>query len=604
MVGERVGMKQQNSALHKKRFGQYFSGKQVADMLFSLLPKEQDWTTVVDPMAGIGDMLVSVRDHTGNHPQLLGIEIDSGVARECASRLPEAKVHCSDAFKSIDLVTAEGFDLVITNPPYVRYQLQSEDDDVMPSAQEIRANLIQQIEKLPYLSEAEKRLLLNLSKNYSGLADMAVPAWLLCAALVRKDGYLAVVVPETWLSRDYAAPIQYLLQKCFTIETIARDTNASWFTDALVKTCLVVAKRTEIQPLSESGKSITRVIETDREYTQRTATLFPHLIGVKGANRWCAPEDKTLLFRSVEIPYELSEVIGSISSIEYTSLFKMGIECGQGLRTGANDFFYVGLVRDEGESIIVCSKTWDQGGKEYRFSKKDIIPALQNRGEIEGLVVSAGRLLTGVVYPQGAIYGELSDYIASAENYRDARGRRFKDFSAVAPNEKKTGDRIVREWFRLPQMMDRHLPNLCITRVSAKIPECLYVEQTIETPIAIDANMVTLWGEDVRMVIATLAMLNSTWSKLSLELICTVMGGGALKVEASHIRKLLLPKCSEEQFEALEKAGETLITEGHMTNAIQDKIDDIMTCAFRDQAVIQRMRDLLNRKYKERSTRL
>ena len=49
----------QSDALHKKRFGQYFSGKQVADMLFSLLPKNQEWKTVVDPMVGIGDMLVS-----------------------------------------------------------------------------------------------------------------------------------------------------------------------------------------------------------------------------------------------------------------------------------------------------------------------------------------------------------------------------------------------------------------------------------------------------------------------------------------------------------------------------------------------------------------
>lgn len=51
--------------------------------------------------------------------------------------------------------------------------------------------------------------------------------------------YLAMVVPETWLSRDYAAPIQYLLLKCFRVETVAIDTNASWFPEAPVKTCLI-----------------------------------------------------------------------------------------------------------------------------------------------------------------------------------------------------------------------------------------------------------------------------------------------------------------------------------------------------------------------------
>lgn len=596
-------MKQQEDALRKKRFGQFFSGKIVADMLFSLLPKEQTWATVVDPMAGIGDMLISVRDSTENRPKLLGIEIDSGVAAECANRLPGVTILCGDAFKSTKLVTPEGFDLVITNPPYVRYQLQGGGDDVMPSAQEIRENLIQQIDKLHYLSEAEKHLLLSLAKNYSGLADMAVPAWLLCAALVRLDGYLAMVVPETWLNRDYAAPIQYLLQKCFIIETIARDTNANWFTDALVKTCLVVARRTEIRPLSESENTITRVIETNRDHTQPTATLFPHLAGVKGAHKWCAPEDKTFFSRSLGIPHELSEAIGSTDSIEYASLSEIGIESGQGLRTGANEFFYVGLEADEGEMVVVRSKAWDQGGKEYRFNWSNIIPTLQNRREIEGLVVSSGRLLTGVVYPQSEVCGDLRDYISSAENYRDAKGRRFKEYSAVVPNEKRVGDRVIRDWFRLPKMMNRHLPNLCLTRVSARIPECLYVEQTIETPITIDANMVTLWGNDTRKIKATLAMLNSTWSKLSLELICTVMGGGALKVEASHIKKLLLPKFSKEQFEMLEKAGEMLIAERYMTDAIQDMIDDIVASAFRDKTMTQRMRDLLNRKYWERSSK-
>lgn len=102
--------------LHKKRFGQYFSGKKVADMLFSLLPEDHDWKTVVDPMAGIGDMLTSVQDRASS-PQMLGVEIDGIIARDCAARLPNATIITGDAFKVDELITAEGWDLVITNPP-------------------------------------------------------------------------------------------------------------------------------------------------------------------------------------------------------------------------------------------------------------------------------------------------------------------------------------------------------------------------------------------------------------------------------------------------------------------------------------------------------
>ena len=591
-----------HDALHKKRFGQYFSGPKVAEMLFSLLPKGRSWGSVVDPMAGIGDMLIPVIKNTTNDSQILGVEIDELVARECANRVPEATIICKDAFKSTELITPTGWDLVITNPPYVRYQLQAE-DGIMPSARGIRESLIKQIQRITYLSTSEKALFLNLSINYSGLADMAVPAWILCASLVKSDGYLAVVVPETWLNRDYAGPIQYLLQKCFVIETIAKDTNASWFPEALVKTCLVVARRTEMKQLTDNTDSITRIIEIDREYTQPSLSLFPFLKGSKEALKWANREDCAFFSASSELPHELDEILDHHPD-DCISLSELGIECGQGLRSGANEFFYVEVKREDKETLVVHSKAWDKGGRDYRFNKKDILFAIQNRGEIDGLVITIDKLRNGVVYPQEEVTGDLQKYIDSAESYRDSKGRRFKDYSAVKPNEKKKGDIITCEWFRLPKMASRHIPNLCLTRVSSKIPECLYVEQGGVSPIVVDANMVTLWSTDMRTIRIAMALLNSTWSKLSLELICTVMGGGALKIEASHIKKLLFPRFSMTQLDAFEKVGSRLITMGTMTGDIQDEIDRIMASYVGGDRITEQMRTLLSQKYKERSTRL
>lgn len=361
---------QQEDALHKKRFGQYFSGKKVADMLFDLLPAGREWRTVVDPMAGVGDMLLSVKEHTSKAPIMMGVEIDDVVAKKCTARLPEARILTDDAFKCSELITPDGWELVITNPPYVRYQLQNSDGGVMPSAQEIRENLVHQIEVMPYLSNEDRELFLKLARNYSGLADMAVPAWILCAALVKKGGYLAVVVPETWLNRDYACPIQYLLRKSFHIKTIVHDTNASWFPNALVKTCLVVAKRETTQMLSETVDYTTRIIEADREYTQSTYSLFPQLMRAKGTPKWALNVDTTsLTARRPELVHELKEIIGDNCTVDYVILAEMGVECGQGLRTGANEFFYVSIDKVEDETLIVRSKPWDQGGKNTNFIK-------------------------------------------------------------------------------------------------------------------------------------------------------------------------------------------------------------------------------------------
>ncbi len=111
----------QNS--HQKRYGQYFSGLRVANLLTSLLPESTEISSAIDPMAGVGDLLRPVLSNFGAK-KVLAIEIDAPVAERCSDNLPDAKVINADAFSCVDAITSDGWDLVITNPPYVRYQLQ------------------------------------------------------------------------------------------------------------------------------------------------------------------------------------------------------------------------------------------------------------------------------------------------------------------------------------------------------------------------------------------------------------------------------------------------------------------------------------------------
>ena len=250
-----------NTFSHQKRFGQYFSGDKVAALLSLLLPQGRQYSSIIDPMAGKGDLLNAVASKALQSAHILGVEIDEPVAETCQKRLSQATIICEDAFRSEAIVTELGWDLVITNPPYVRYQLQNDGNSVMPTGNSIRNNLFALLNQLPYLDAEEKQLLLQITQNYSGLSDMAVPSWILCAALVKVDGVLAMVVPETWLNREYAKPIQYLLLKTFDVLAIARDVNACWFDNALVRTCLIVAKKKKIVPLSEATGEKTLFID-------------------------------------------------------------------------------------------------------------------------------------------------------------------------------------------------------------------------------------------------------------------------------------------------------------------------------------------------------
>ncbi len=647
---------------HQKRFGQYFSGDKVAALLSLLLPQGLQYCSIIDPMVGNGDLLSAVVAKATKNVQMLGVEIDEPVAVACQKRLPQANIICEDAFQSKAVITEKGWDLVITNPPYVRYQLQNDDNSVMPTGNAIRDNLFTLLNQLSYLDAEEKQLLLQITQNYSGLSDMAVPSWILCASLVKTGGILAMVVPETWLNREYAKPIQYLLLKTFDVLTIARDVNACWFDNALVRTCLIVAKKKKIVPLSEtsgektlfidlgaglggecslvdnlawnglSGEKalidlLTRTVNAaDNDFaleSRSTMSLFPQMLASQRIPKWMSSGDFQAQKNASQLPRELGSILNGVPEQAYMTLGDFGIHCGQGLRSGANEFFYLEITGETDDKYSLFTSKWFGRGRTIEVPKKFIIRCVQNRRQVTGLVANPQALETGVLYLQDHIRPQdfnvcthnaaerykvlpsaLNDYISTAEKYKNPRGISFREYSAVKPNEKKIDSQYERFWYMLPQFAPRHLPNLCITRVSSTAADCVYIPQSEENPIAVDANFVTLWGSSEETIKICLALLNSTWSKCYLELLCTVMGGGALKIEASHVRQLLFPKLNRRQLQRLSKYGITIAKKQKITPELRNAIDATILESFTDEErLLMQIRALLRKKLNERGAK-
>lgn len=647
---------------HQKRFGQYFSGDKVAALLSLLLPQGLQYCSIIDPMVGKGDLLSAVVAKATKNVQMLGVEIDEPVAVACQKRLPQANIICEDAFQSIAVITEKGWDLVITNPPYVRYQLQNDDNSVMPTGNAIRDNLFTLLNQLSYLDAEEKQLLLQITQNYSGLSDMAVPSWILCASLVKAGGILAMVVPETWLNREYAKPIQYLLLKTFDVLTIARDVNACWFDNALVRTCLIVAKKKKIVPLSETSGEKTLFIDlgaglvgerslvdnltwnglsgekalidlltskvnaADNDFaleSRSTMSLFPQMLASQRIPKWMSSGDFQAQNNASQLPRELDSILNSVPEQAYMTLGDLGIHCGQGLRSGANEFFYLKIAGEADDKYSLFTSKWFGRGRTIEVPKKFIIRCVQNRRQVTGLVANPQTLETGVLYLQDHIRPQdfnvcthnaaerykvlpsaLNDYISTAEKYKNPRGISFREYSAVKPNEKKINSQYERFWYMLPQFAPRHLPNLCITRVSSTAADCVYIPQSEENPIAVDANFVTLWGSSEETIKICLALLNSTWSKCYLELLCTVMGGGALKIEASHVRQLLFPKLNRRQLQRLSKYGIAIAKRQKITPELRNAIDATILESFTDEeSLLMQIRALLRKKLNERGAK-
>lgn len=647
---------------HQKRFGQYFSGDKVAALLSLLLPQELKYDCIIDPMAGKGDLLNAVASKATKNAHVLGVEIDEPVAAACQKRLPQANIVCENAFQSKAIVTKKGWDLVITNPPYVRYQLQKNDNSVMPTGNAIRDDLLALLNQLAYLDIEEKQLLLQIAQNYSGLSDMAVPSWILCASLVKDGGILAMVVPETWLSREYAKPIQYLLRKTFNVLVIARDVNACWFDNALVRTCLIVAQKRKNLPLSDTTDDETLFIDLGAELVgehslinnlvwnnlteesalknllahksdtsgkgfsvenRKTMALFPQMLTSQRMPKWVLSEDFQVQNCTPQFPVELGSILNSAPEQAYMTLGDLGLQCGQGLRSGANEFFYFKIVGETDDKYALRASKWFGSKRTIEVPKEFIIRCLQNRRQVAGLTANPQKLEVGVLYLQDHIRSQdfdvcthraakqyqelprvLSDYISAAERYKNPKELSFKEYSAVRPNEKKIGSQYERFWYMLPQFAPRHLPNLCITRVSSTAADCIYIPQSKEFSVAVDANFVTLWSGSEETAKICLALLNSTWSKCYLELLCTVMGGGALKIEASHVRKLLFPKFTRNQLQRFSAYGLKIATEQKVTSELRDTIDMTILESFDNaESLLAQIKVLLLKKLNERGAK-
>lgn len=591
---------------HQKRFGQFFSGEIVAEKLVSLLPKGRTLSSVVDPMVGIGDMLRAVSKITDENTKLLGIEIDEPVFEQCRKVLPHANIIHKDSFISEELVTTNGWDLVITNPPYVRYQLQTDDSGVMPTGKKIRENLITILSKFKYLTPEDLKMFISIAENYSGLSDMAVPSWILCCALVRKGGYLAIVVPDTWLNRDYATPIQYMLGKMFKVKVVAKETNERWFKNALVKTSLVVAERCDIRAFSSLENEITKVHLGEEIQEWKSSQLLHSSFSGMRTPLWLQSEDSKYLLccGNAQLPAEMSTLISKSVGVQFTNLQNMGIECGQGLRTGANDFFYLNIVKSDNSLVSLKSKKWD-GEQIYKIPVHMVKKTIQNRKQVKGLVSDRANLETALLYIQSPVNEkeELFKYISRAEGYSNKAGKRFQDLSAVKPNERIDSKGNKRFWYMLPPLARRHLPDLCMTRINSTTTECILVEQDHKAPTIVDANMTTLWGDESDRIFIAFALLNSSWCKCFLECSCTVMGAGALKVEASHLRKLQIPVLDAEGQAEMLVLGKRLYEEKQLSSELQAAIDEVVCKPFKEDRLGEKITDLLVRKYSERSQR-
>src|SRR5699024_9444581 len=147
--------------------------------------------------------------------------------------------------------------------------------------------------------------------------------------------------------------------------------------------------------------------------------------------------------------------------------------------------------------------------------------------------------------------------------------------SAVRTNIRRKNSAEARFWYMLPPLTLRHRPKIFIPRVNNFHPKAiLNIDSTV-----VDANFSTLWLTQESAVdeYAMLAFLNSTWTKAFVEIVGSVMGGGALKLEATHLRRLPVPTMGKNEWQQLSLLGQKFINK----NENQGLLNEINLIIFR-----------------------
>ncbi|MEM5479803.1 N-6 DNA methylase [Pseudoalteromonas fuliginea] len=661
----------QSESQRKKRLGQVFTGHRIAKFLAHLSQAEKA-LSIIDPMAGSGDMIAACLNMLEKKSIVNAIEIDSVASEAFSKRIPGVNVVQGNAFDKATLskLDSQVYDLVITNPPYVRYQetvKEAGKNSIIDSSAQIRKKLLNVIESRKELDVESRNVFKLLTEEYSGLADLAVPSWLLSCLLCKESGRIAVVLPESWISRDYAGIIHYLLLRLFDIEYVVEDLNAAWFKNVQVKTSLLVAKRKKkIDSLKNCNGYTFKKISLPKETMSKedlVGNIYPdsknasadfvnqltlnnvnssfknlsiihkkienevaRLYEKHGKSKWFLKleEGKSPIISEKHQSTDVLEIIENYALNEHlTSLETLGVFIGQGLRTGANDFFYVSKIKSDKDNIIV--KTSKRLGEQVltiprRYLKK----VLKNQSELpDTLTIKDSELNNFLIYIQTAVLNtelttteldlakfysilpkELEDLVIYTESTNFGKADESKsivELTAVKPNIREYNIRKntpPRFWYMLPALTKRHLPDLLIPRVNNNSP-CSYLCESNE--IVVDANFSTIRIDDKCSLnrYSLFALLNSNWVKAYFEMNASIMGGGALKLEAAHIKKTPMPLFSEGELLSLTTIGKQLsnkICESALEHVDRIILKNLQKQSFSEKGVAQLKKIVSNRR--------
>lgn len=490
-----------------KALGAFYTDAQIADFLVWWAIRRPD-ENVLDPSFGGGVFLRSACDRIvelgGNAgTQIYGVEIDEDVYSRIAPQLQQGfgvlKRHLiRNDFFSLHGAGAPTADVVVGNPPFIRYQR---------FAGEIRQKALARA--------AEQGLKL------SELSSSWLPFLVHSIGLLKNDGRLAMVIPIEITHAAYARPILEHLAKAFSQVTFLTF-RKKLFPELNEDTLLLLAEgkgakepaRFHWRDLPHGGALEDLRLHDERGF--RTRDLNPAF--ARGRMRlieYFLPKKARALYEELKAS-SATKRLGDVADV------------GIGYVTGANEFFHL----DD-----VAAKAWN-------ISPEFLQAAVRRGRSLSGL------LFTGKDWEEGLKTGETGYLLRIQHGQELTEGVRqylkHGERRGVATGYKC---RTRSPWYSVPHVYE---PGAFLTYMSGTTPRLVANDAHVVAPNSLH---ILRFRMDMTNGRSLAALWQTSLSALSAEIEGHALGGGMLKLEPTEAENVLIPWPALRQSQLSEFAG-------------------------------------------------
>ena len=476
-----------------KSLGAFYTDVQVAEFLVWWAVREAT-ETVLDPSFGGGVFLRAACQRLGAlggrpRDQVFGVEFDECVHQEIANKLRQefavrsGHLTCTDFF-ALERATNTPVDVVVGNPPFIRYQRFSGAARERALGQAARAGV-----------------------TLSGLTSSWLPFLIHSVSQLKRGGRLAMVLPFELTHAAYAkSGLDFLLRSFGSVNLLTF--RQKLFPDLSEDTLLLLAAEMGGSTRSWRWRDLAHAGDLD-DLIRAEARDF-YQCRVLDAELLASGQDRLIdNFISRKARELYRELVRSQRTVRLGEIADVGI----GYVTGANGFFHLSPA----------------AAQEWQIPDGFLRPAVRRGRSLRGL------FFTAQDWRDAAARGEASYLLhikpkdevpASVERYLKTGGNIRSAFKVRTRNP----------WYSVPHV---YKPDAFLSYMSGTTPRLVANEAGLVAPNSLHILRLHEGVSLHERVLATLWQTSLT--RLSVELEGHSLGGGMLKLEPTEAENVLLP---------------------------------------------------------------